>query len=124
VSIETNVAWAAGLFEGEGSIMHGSYLRPTGSVATRRRLSMESSDEDVMRRFTAIVGAGSIHEVPGRKSHHKLMFKWETARWADIERILQSFMPYLGERRAEKARELLADPAGPVGRPPKLKAVV
>lgn len=120
------IAWAAGLFEGEGSILYGKYTYPSGRDYTRRRLSMQMSDEDVLRRFVAIVDAGKVIEVTRQhrvnRENHTVMFVWEINRWADVERITKAFLPYLGERRRTKAEALLADPAGPIGRPPKAVA--
>jgi hypothetical protein len=54
VASAEEIAWAAGLFEGEGSITR--FGRP-GKFDLRVSLNM--TDEDVVRRFDAIVdGAG------------------------------------------------------------------
>src|SRR5687768_13206669 len=111
-SLTTDVAWAAGLFEGEGSI-----------IPSRRRLSLEMTDEEVVRRFVAIVGHGNVHEVVRKnrvnRDQHHTVYKWESGQWAATERITLAFLPYFGLRRRAKAYELLANPAGPIGRRPK-----
>lgn len=110
MSLTTDVAWAAGLFEGEGSI-----------VPSRRRLSLEMTDEDVVRRFVAVVGYGNVHKVQRRnrvnRDNHHTIYKWDCAKWAVTERVLLAFLPHLGLRRRTKAYEMLANPAGPIGRP-------
>lgn len=121
MSTDIDIAWAAGLFEGEGSIIHTVYLAPRHGKTTRRRLSLEMKDEDTVRRFAAIVDGGSVR-VSKRvnrvnRENHSTIHIWACERWTDTERILLLLLPYLGERRSAKARELLADPAGPVGRP-------
>lgn len=51
-------AWAAGLFEGEGSAV----CRPSSyrSKGIQRRLQISMSDEDVLLRFRDVVGAGGV----------------------------------------------------------------
>ena len=46
------IAWAAGLFEGEGSIY------PSGSGV---RLALKMTDEEPIRRFAKIVKRGSVY---------------------------------------------------------------
>lgn len=119
MSVEVDMAWAAGLFEGEGCINYSPVVgSPWGQ--RRRRLNLEMTDGDVVRRFASIVGAGNVRRSRrqnrvNRENHHTI-YIWECGRWADTERILQAFLPYLGKRRRKKAEALLADPAGPVGR--------
>lgn len=49
---EADVAYLAGLLEGEGYI----YVRPNGRVT----LGIEMCDEDVVRRVAEIVGDGNV----------------------------------------------------------------
>lgn len=78
-------------------------------------------DEDVVRRFADIVDAGTVRVSQRRnrvnRENHHTIYTWECGRWADTERILKTFLPHLGARRRAAALKLLADPAGPVGRP-------
>ena len=101
-------AWAAGLFEGEGSIVHSKR-----ETMTSRWLQVDMTDRDVLYRFWRIVGAGNEpYEVVRENPSHKNIWHWKCARWPDIERILNQMLPLLGERRHSKALGLLADPAG------------
>jgi hypothetical protein len=64
-----HVAWAAGLFEGEGC--WNAYVRKGGKVQMQVRLEM--TDKDVVERFAAIVGCGAIHlSQPGTGGHKPL----------------------------------------------------
>lgn len=99
----TAVAWAAGLFEGEGCIYIGKpYARKSNRKITA---SLSMSDEDVVNRFCSIVGKGSVIRVP--KGQYKPAFCWVAGKRRDVESILNKFLPYLGERRKAKAREAL-----------------
>jgi hypothetical protein len=95
---ESEIAWAAGLFEGEGCF---------SSSMGRERASMVSTDRDVLERFKEIVGCGTIG--PGgkrQKSHHKVRWQW----WAngdDFVRVFILLSPWLCQRRLSKGRAVL-----------------
>jgi hypothetical protein len=107
---ELDWAWAAGLFEGEGSIVNYIAQRE-GSSYRRRVLALKMTDEDVVRRFHSIVQAGRVTLRRSKNERHKDQWAWECTRWADIENTLRRFLPYLGERRREAAEFSLAHPA-------------
>lgn len=103
-------AWAAGLFEGEGCITLDQSRRwkRTGTVRT---LALGMCDEDVVRRFHSVVGAGTVRKRVPTNPRHSPTWIWTSHTWADIERILTQFLPYLGQRRRARAGEMLAAPA-------------
>lgn len=116
-------AWAAGLFEGEGSAI----CRPTSQrrgKQLQRRLQVALSDREVLERFVSVVGTGKVRALKDRGltrkgNSYKAMFIWTCSRWLDIERICARFGPFMGARRTEQIAVLLAHPAGPIGgRPP------
>lgn len=97
-------AWAVGLFEGEGTIF--SRTEPYRA----RRLTMSSTDEDVLRRFHAIVGVGRLtgpHQ--SKQERRKPYWRWSVDRWDELAPLTEAMLPLLGERRATAARALLAN---------------
>jgi hypothetical protein len=94
---DTEIAWAAGLFEGEGWI---------GMNGVSVSLSIEMADRDVLARYAALVGGavrGPYEKGPRRRPLY-------ICRIGDRERVRQTcewFLPWLGERRAAKMRELM-----------------
>lgn len=112
-------AWAAGLFEGEGSAI----CRPVSRRRPKdvqRRLQIPLCDRDVLDRFALVVGAGKVRPVKDRGptrtgKRHRPMFIWTCSRWSDIERICDRFLRYMGSRRTTQIKFLLAHPAGQVG---------
>ena len=99
---DIEIAWAAGLFEGEGTIT--SAKRPNGK--RHLRLALGSTDEDVVRRFHAAVGVGSVGGpygpyVEGRKPH----WQWHSA-CRKANQALDLLLPHLGERRVARAEEV------------------
>lgn len=107
---KTDVAWAAGLFEGEGCI---TLTRPTFqkkrgvSRYAYYRLILQMSDEDVVIRFMQIVGEGRISIVTPKITNHKIGYRWGCSDRDGVEKILNMLLPFLGERRSARARECL-----------------
>jgi hypothetical protein len=106
-------AWAVGLFEGEGSIIYGPR---DGGI--RRRLFLGTSDGDVIKHFHQVIGVGKvtgpykrISKTTGQET--RSMWYWALNNWVEIEPLLKQMLPFLGDRRKEKALQLLADPARP-----------
>tara|TARA_R100000234_G_C4833456_1_gene107915 strand:+ start:138 stop:476 length:339 start_codon:yes stop_codon:yes gene_type:complete len=103
---ETDVAWAAGLFEGEGCI--------TDDKKKYRRLQLSMTDEDVMEKFVRIVNYGRLNGpyIPGkpgfRRAKHKPFWYWSVGRRSEVLRILKMFIPYFGQRRSQKAIEAIS----------------
>ena len=107
---DLDVAWAAGLFEGEGCwFWHrraDSKARGRGSLTGKAQLSM--TDEDVVRRFAAVVGFGNIVFMPIRGNMQKPQWRWTAQAARDVRSLSAMFAPYAGNRRAAKAAEVLA----------------
>jgi hypothetical protein len=97
----TDVAWAAGLFEGEGCI---SVKRQGGRAYLV--IALVTTDLDVMERFHAIVGVGHVNQRPVRG--HKMQWQWH-AHSADARAVTTLFLPYLGERRLARLRGVIAE---------------
>lgn len=103
-------AWAAGLFEGEGSIYSMDRCKDGHHQLPVMRLSLQMTDRDVVERFCRIVECGKVggQRRFGRE-HHKPTYMWLISRRSEIERLLRAMLPWFGERRAAKARSTLAE---------------
>ena len=107
MSKETDVAWAAGLFEGEGCI--------TDDKKKYRRLQMNMTDEDVMKKFVRIVDYGNLKgpHLPRKRMEEnpsgkrKPFWYWGVGKRSEVLRILKMFIPYFGKRRSQKAIEAI-----------------
>lgn len=104
----TEVAWAAGLFEGEGCI-YGGY----GNGKTYRMLVyLGTTDLDVLHRFMAVVeSTAKVRERPPGTGGSRPLFYWQVGGSAEVRRIIHLLLPYFGERRRAKAEEVLRDGA-------------
>ncbi len=99
---EQHIAWAAGLFEGEGCI----YLTNNRSGQSYVHLTVVSTDEDVLSRFHRTVGVGNVYTKRPREDHHKPSWQWRCARRDDVAHVKNLLLPHLGERRTGRWAEL------------------
>lgn len=104
-----SIEWAAGLFEGEGCISW--HYTPKGQF--HKRLLLTMTDYDVVCKFAEIVGLpDNIYVVKTNQlkkdgSPKLQAWSWRTGKASEIRRILGMFLPYLGNRRAYKALNVL-----------------
>ena len=90
-------AWAAGLFEGEGTV---------GCGKSGIRLQLAMCDEDIVRRWGDVVGAGRIRGPYGPHGvGTKPQWHWGVYAADDVEAIYIRFRPWLGERRLKQFEE-------------------
>jgi hypothetical protein len=97
-----DVAWAAGLFEGEGSFV----FYATKTSKRRITASLTTTDEDVIRKFCSVVGLGVIYG-PRCIGTNKPFWQWTTTTFEDTQAIVALFWRWLGARRKEKAKEVI-----------------
>lgn len=110
MATETEIAWAAGLFEGEGSI---NWSTGSGTLPERHRpqarLVIGMTDRDVLERFARVVGHGTVRPKAKHRSwqpHFKDAWVWEVRTWETVTAVLNMLLPWLGERRSARAHEI------------------
>jgi hypothetical protein len=97
---DEEIAWAAGLFEGEGCVTE---------VKGRFTLALKNTDEEVVRRFDAIIGLGRVYgpyknsECDGHK--RKPFWAW-AASGEDAFDAMQMLALWLSKRRLQRALQL------------------
>jgi hypothetical protein len=102
VASAEEIAWAAGLFEGEGTISQISRHRQTLDL----QVAINMTDEDVLRRFDEIVGRGKVYGPYLPISHgdrRKPFWRWVAIGDAGHD-VLDLIGPWLFPRRIEQAR--------------------
>lgn len=99
---EGDIAWAAGLYEGEGSAHISS---AQGQTIVQLRMT----DEDVVQRFAQIVGRGNVVRRSRSQAQgpRKDVWCWSIHGAEDVKAVLGMLWPYLGERRQQRATEVL-----------------
>jgi hypothetical protein len=100
-----DLAWAAGLFEGEGcfTLNKGS----TGRVTPRA--SVTSTDLDVLERFQQTIGFGLLRAKRHKDMPSRYKDKWEWAASGHelVQALMAMLWPGLSKRRRERAVEVL-----------------
>lgn len=99
------IAWAAGLFEGEGSIT--TKRNDARSQRLTVRFTLASTDLDVVEKFWHIMECGNIYGPSWRELSTKPLWTWSCSRRSEVERIARLFGPHLGVRRMAKLQECL-----------------
>jgi hypothetical protein len=102
--MNTDIAWAAGLFDGEGHIT----IQKSKPYAARGERSYKYSliinlgmtHHATVRKFAEIVGAGRLGCLRQRNPEHACMLRWQTER-RNASAILKIMLPYLKTKRVE-----------------------
>ncbi len=102
------IAWAAGIFEGEGCFSTTGKPGIHGRRHLRATLMMK--DEDIVRRFAAVVGVGKVYDRKCRS-----LTVWHCGKRAEFRHLAEMFRPWLGERRIARLDELIHLSELPVG---------
>jgi hypothetical protein len=95
---EVEIAWAAGLFEGEGCIC------VSGSTPV---MTIAMADEDVVRRFAEIAGGPVYGPYEPSGLGKKPRWVWRITGWRWCLNVAFTLDPYLGERRRYRITEIL-----------------
>ena len=100
-----SIEWAAGLFEGEGTL---TYDKSNDAW----KLRIEMTDLDTLEDFHAAVGyvgnLSGLSKSPCRAEHIKPSATWVTAARQVIFDLVMIFYNHLGSRRQDKVKEFLA----------------
>jgi len=98
----TDLAWASGLFEGEGNIGEHSYK----SGLVYPQVTLSSTDEDVVRFFHDVLGGiGTVTFRPPKEGElrNKDMWTWSANSFENSQAVIAMFWPYLKQRRRARA---------------------
>ena len=95
------LAWAGGLFEGEGSI---SDARNCPVIA------VDMTDEDTVRRFYEIIGFGNVNGpyLSKTRTNRKPHWTWRVSGLHRVQAVIAALWPWLGKRRKQQVRAVIA----------------
>lgn len=109
------IAWAAGLFEGEGcfTLQRSRRIKSNGEEVTYVQpvARVQSTDGDVVESIYRIVGFGVFWDVPRKENGlgTKLMYQWATNTAPETATVYHFFRPWLHERRKARGRKILVE---------------
>lgn len=98
------IAWLAGLLEGEGCFMNGYKTRPNQSA-----ISVEMKDKDIIERIANMWNA-KFHPCKPRKDHHSITYKVHI-RGEKAREVMKKVLPFMGIRRSKKIQKILESAA-------------
>lgn len=105
------LGWVAGLLEGEGSFF---LARNKERGTLKSRISMQSTDKDVLERLHVTTGVGILYAV-GEREGKKPCWGWNLDRRADLVELANLLRPHMSIRRGEQIDIMLRD-ATPITR--------
>lgn len=102
------VAWLAGLLEGEGSFfMLTSHVG--GKAYRYPRIAVNMTDRDIIERVAALL-CGSVYDIPATSIRPGMKLQYRAqASGSNAAEWMVRLKPWLGARRAAKIDELLAE---------------
>ena len=96
------IAWATGIFEGEGWIKKDKRKRATFE------LCVQMSDLDIIQRLQQVFQTGSVYKGTTPKNpNHKQLYRWSVCSRKNVASVLNLMLPFLGQRRAYAALNAL-----------------
>ena len=106
---EQELAWLAGLLEGEASFTESTKGQKRKGVHIRVRLNM--TDYDIVERAVEVaarLGFGRVNINPRKAYNERCKPQW-IACWtsAKAEKLMIAILPFMGERRSGRIREIL-----------------
>lgn len=105
-----NLAWLAGLLEGEGSF----YVRRARDRHPRVAVSLQMTDRDIVERAKAIAGCGGAVLVGDRSRHYpgkgwKDIYHWRVQAEDHAVALMWAIYPWMGARRRGQIKACLAE---------------
>ena len=102
---KTDLSWAAGLFEGEGSCCVCTDHNK-GTKQARVKISM--TDKDVIEHFHSVVGFGTVvpngpsSKVLASRPDFKPQWCWSTGNFERVQYFICMFYSLMGTRRKQQ----------------------
>ena len=108
------VAWAAGLYDGEGCSCLLNHRSHRGHKIPELSVTQSSAHgvPEVLLRFREVVGAGHVDGPIDQPEPWLPVYRWKAGALADVRLVLAAMWPWLGPVKRGQARavlEVLAD---------------
>ncbi len=105
---ETEMAWAAGFFDGEGSIGATQDKRNRRRISIQMSVGQSGSDTappESLNRFHQIIGVGKIYKRRAGPGHlgKKQMWYWRASNVNDTQIAIRLLLPFIIEKRDQIA---------------------
>lgn len=109
-SRDERLAWAAGLFDGDGSACFAKHKTHAGYVRAEMSVTQSSrcGKPEVLERFRDIVGAGLVGGPYGGNERWEPVYRWKAHKLSEIEVIVHTLWPSLGAVKRAQASSVIA----------------
>lgn len=103
------IAWVAGVFEGEGTFTYRTY---SGTGRKQITLRVVMTDLDVIQRLHSYTGLGNVYgpytpsQLTKNGSLRKASYHWAVTKQSDVILLGELMRPWLSERRKNKFQEV------------------
>lgn len=103
-----DLAWAAGFFDGEGTIGGYSKLEEAHICFSLR---VYQTERTTLERFhRAVLGIGSVvgpYFRKDRKAHHKPAYTYDVSGHRQVQAVIAMLWPFLSQPKKEQAKKAL-----------------
>ena len=103
MATEAELAWAAGLFDGEGSLgvyRHTQYHGGKKYVGLHLIVKLAMCNQQAVEKFGEIVGEGKVNQSPRPTNSGRLVWTWNTGG-VRAGLVLTKLLPYLVVKREQ-----------------------
>lgn len=113
---DTDIAWIAGIIEGEGYIgirkrARGRDQNPDKGFRYEISIHVSMTDSDVIEMLYTKSGLGTTKKTCSPvyiKRGNKQLYRWSVAKRAEVEELCKLILPYMLSRRSAKIREAIS----------------
>lgn len=104
------LAWAAGLFDGDGSTCLAKHRSHRGHRTADVAITQASmaGEPEVLARFRDVVGVGRIYGPYASGVSHAPVYRYKAQRLADVEHVIRATWPWLGSIKRVQAMSVIA----------------
>lgn len=126
---DTDIAWLAGLMEGEGWFRLAVYKKQP-KRRPQVEVGLKMTDLDVVQNAVAIIGSTRpikpCKKPTGDAGRGRSFDRWSPQfEWrvygAQAERVMRLVRPYMGQRRGARIDQILSAPLGTYSHQPRIK---
>jgi len=110
IAIDEWRAWAAGLYDGEGSTYLTNHRTHLGYRNAEARITQGSvgGSPEVLRRFLTVVEVGRLYGPYRQVIGHQDVYRWNGSARSDVEKCLSALWPWLGPVKRAQAEAVFA----------------
>ena len=113
-SSDEELAWAAGLFDGDGSTYFAKHKTHTGYVRAEMAVTQSSPSgmPEVLMRFRDLVGIGAVSGPFGGNEVWEPVYRWKAHKFWEIDAIADILWPWLDSVKRHQALTVIRTVAG------------